>query len=145
MAKFTSLFHKLPTSDSVCIKTFRYKSRESTYCLMNCTASSYFIPLSMRAKATKTGALRGKEIQWTSSRRQWENQRRREVEQNIKCQGWRGPIVICWREREGGRNLGNGPGKSTGVHKFTVALLGHSGHTLSLTHRRTHTNCDKLQ
>lgn len=26
---------------------------------MNCTASSYFIPLSMRAKATKTGALRG--------------------------------------------------------------------------------------
>lgn len=27
---------------------------------MNCTASSYFIPLSMRAKATKTGALRGK-------------------------------------------------------------------------------------
>lgn len=27
---------------------------------MNCTASSYFIPLSMRAKATKTGALRGR-------------------------------------------------------------------------------------
>lgn len=26
---------------------------------MNCTASSYFIPLSMRAKATRTGALRG--------------------------------------------------------------------------------------
>lgn len=33
----------------------------STYCLINCTASSYFIPHSMRARATRTGALkRGK-------------------------------------------------------------------------------------
>lgn len=35
---------------------------------MNCTASSYFIPFSMRAKATKTGALRVEEIHWTVQR-----------------------------------------------------------------------------
>ncbi len=61
----------------------------------------------------------------------------------------KGSIVIWWREREGGLNLGNRPGKSTGVHKFTVALLGHCVHNLSLahkTHTRAHTqNCDKLQ
>lgn len=34
----------------------------NTYCLMNCTASSYFIPHSMSARATNTGALvEGKE------------------------------------------------------------------------------------
>lgn len=33
------------------------REEEGTHCRMNCTASSYFIPLSMRAKATKTGAL----------------------------------------------------------------------------------------
>lgn len=36
--------------------------------------------------------------------------------------------------RGGGLDLGNRPGKSTGVHKFTVALLGHCTHTLSHTH-----------
>ncbi len=30
---------------------------QSTYCLINCTASSYFIPHSIKAKATSTGAL----------------------------------------------------------------------------------------
>lgn len=56
----------------------------------------------------------------------------------IKCHGSHGSIVISWR----GLNLGNRPGKSTGVHKFTAALLGHGAHTLSLTHTQ---NCDKLQ
>lgn len=32
---------------------------QQTYCRMNWTASSYFIPHSMRASATRTGALRG--------------------------------------------------------------------------------------
>lgn len=32
---------------------------QRTYCRMNWTASSYFIPHSMRASATRTGALRG--------------------------------------------------------------------------------------
>lgn len=40
-------------------KAFWEKRQEDTHCRMNCTASSYFIPLSMRAKATRTGALRG--------------------------------------------------------------------------------------
>lgn len=35
---------------------------------MNCTASSYFIPHSMRAKATKTGALKGTEVQSNQDR-----------------------------------------------------------------------------
>lgn len=34
-------------------------SSQQTYCRMNWTASSYFIPHSMRASATRTGALRG--------------------------------------------------------------------------------------
>lgn len=32
---------------------------QPTYCRMNWTASSYFIPHSIRARATRTGALRG--------------------------------------------------------------------------------------
>lgn len=47
-----------------------FKDGVGTHCRMNCTASSYFIPLSMRAKATKTGALREKEIQRSGSKRQ---------------------------------------------------------------------------
>lgn len=33
--------------------------RRSTYCRMNWMASSYFIPLSIKASATRTGALKG--------------------------------------------------------------------------------------
>lgn len=33
-----------------------------THCLINCTASSYFIPHSMSARATRTGALERHEI-----------------------------------------------------------------------------------
>lgn len=66
-------------------KSSNLKGKEDTYCLMNCTASSYFIPHSMRAKATKTGALRGKEIQQTSSRRQWENQRREREKRRLNA------------------------------------------------------------
>lgn len=32
----------------------------STYCRMNWMASSYFIPLSIKASATRTGALKGR-------------------------------------------------------------------------------------
>lgn len=68
--------------------------------------------------------------------------KKREGEEKIKCQGSHGSIVILWRGEGGGGevgvggclNLGNRPGKSTGVHKFTVALLGPCAHTLSLTH-----------
>lgn len=67
----------------------------------------------------------------------------KEREQWIKCQGSHGSIVIWWGRREevvkregGCLNLGNRPGKPTGVHKFTVALLGHCTHTLSLTHHK---------
>lgn len=39
------------------------------------------------------------------------------------------------RGGEGGSNLGNRPGKSTRVHKFTI---GPAGHHLSPTHTHTH-------
>lgn len=49
---------------------------------MNCTASSYFTPLSMRAKATKTGALRRKKSSGAVEVGE-ENHRRREGEKKI--------------------------------------------------------------
>lgn len=87
---------------------------------MNCTASSYFIPLSMRAKATKTGALR-RTIQRTG-----EIKKRWREEQKIKSQSSHGYKVIHMREKggEGVLNLGKKPGKPTGVRRFTNALLG---------------------
>ena len=39
------------------IKSANEKNLLNTYCLMNCTASSYFIPPSINARATSTGAL----------------------------------------------------------------------------------------
>ena len=124
------------------LKPWSTKVRGCTYCLMNCTASSYFIPLSMRAKATKTGALKGEEIQRTRSRRQRENHRKREGEQKIKCQGPQGSIVI-WGRWGGGFKPGKeGLGNQQGVHRFSVALLRHGAHTLGLSHTQ---NCDKLQ
>ena len=36
------------------------------FCLMNCTASSYFIPPSINARATSTGALPRPATQWTA-------------------------------------------------------------------------------
>ena len=40
----------------------------ATHCRMNWMASSYFIPLSMRASATRTGALGGRQGQVTQAR-----------------------------------------------------------------------------
>lgn len=42
-------------------KAIESEKRGNTYCLINCTASSYFIPHSMSARATRTGALEGEE------------------------------------------------------------------------------------
>lgn len=122
------------------LKPFTQRSREATYCLMNCTASSYFIPHSMRAKATKTGALRGKEIRWTSSRRQWGGDGRKR-EENIKCQGPHGSIVIWW---ERGRR-GFKPGKpaweinrGAQVHRCPAGALCSHPEPHTLTHSLTH-------
>lgn len=62
---------------------------------MNCTASSYFIPLSMRAKATKTGALRDQ----GSSKQERERKKRWREEQKIKSQSSHGYKVICQKGR----------------------------------------------
>lgn len=62
---------------------------------MNCTASSYFIPVSMRAKATKTGALK-RTIQRTGERK-----KRWREEQKIKSQSSDGYKVIHMREKGG--------------------------------------------
>lgn len=87
---------------------------------MNCTASSYFIPLSMRAKATRTGALRGE----GSREQERERKKRWREEQKIKSQSSHGYKVICKREKGRWLNLGKEPGKPTGVRRFTNALLG---------------------
>ena len=93
---------------------------------MNCTASSYFIPHSMRAKATRTGALRGAETQKTpfKKRAKREPKRWREGEGRLNVRVHM--VQSHWVEAQGGgSDLGNKPGKLTGVHKFTMALLGH--------------------
>lgn len=93
---------------------------------MNCTASSYFIPHSMRAKATRTGALRGAEIQKTPFKKRAKRESKGGEREKRRLNVIVHMVQSHWVEaRGGGLNLGNKPGKLTGVHKFTIALLGH--------------------
>ena len=50
----------LPKIRIDCITRMVQKESPEAYLLINSTASSYFIPLSIRASATRTGALRNK-------------------------------------------------------------------------------------
>lgn len=85
------------------------REEEGTHCRMNCTASSYFIPLSMRAKATKTGALeQGRERKGGGKNRRLKVRVHTDTQSNAwggvktwerslgNLQGCVGPLMPCW-------------------------------------------------